>query len=343
MAKWSMGLALIGMCLTGTAEAQWGGAPPCREMAPGPMDRCTAPEGPTDELGIPAQLPNAFSDPCCDHHLDPYFYVGAQALMRHHMGEAAVGIRGAGAAAVVVQKFDDMPMNVNFGPSGGIGFRWDGGAFDLGGYYLPPKDSAITDFGAVNSAIPNVTASAAAGFFRTTLTSSLGNYEANFSSSSTAWQGPEWLLGVRFLDLEEKLRFQGGNTYTVRAFNRIVGPTVGVQYPAWVCGSCALLLYGKATWGWNMLHADGSTVTAGVVAEESDNRTFFSHIYEVGFTFDVQISDPLRLRLGWQGLWALHVAEAVKQIGTATGDLLSTNTQGSILYHGPMFQLEWVF
>lgn len=63
--RWLMAAVIAaGWCLTTPlAQAQFG--LPGGGSSPGPMNSCMAPPGPGDDLGLPADIPNAFSPPCC--------------------------------------------------------------------------------------------------------------------------------------------------------------------------------------------------------------------------------------------------------------------------------------
>src|SRR5262245_27656700 len=138
MAKRTMVLALACCCLMGSPLWAQFGLPGAGCDSPGrPF---TGPPGPSDELGLPADIPNAFSPPkeCC---LECFFSAGALALKRERMGQSAIAVNGAGATAM---EFDDVRTNFNLGARGAAGLVYGNTAVEFCGYYIPAYDSSIT-------------------------------------------------------------------------------------------------------------------------------------------------------------------------------------------------------
>lgn len=341
-----MVLALACLCLAGSVAQA--GMPEGRG-SPGPLHSLFAPAGPSDDLGLPANTPNAFNPPK-ESSLECFFSAGAMALQRERMGQAALAINTT--TGVTAMEFDDIAQNFNLGPRGALGLVSGSTAFEISGFYLPRHDSALTNLDPGLQTMFTNTAGplGAPALLRTTLTTTLGSLEAAVSSWSPTWNGPQWLVGCRYLDLQERLAIlgadAGGNqeTYVSRTFNRLVGPTLGVEYGIPVGSSAAFSVAGKGTWAWNLVSADVALINNGATTfADANNRTIFSQVYEIAFYADIWLADPVHLRLGCQALWALHVAEAVKQINFDAQAPGLQNNQGSILYWGPMAELQIVW
>lgn len=401
MAKWWTG-ALLAAGLMGTAaQAQYippaggqagagsepipfpavtpvaqGGGPGC---APSPM-----PGGGScaPDLSLPRNIPNAWDDACTSNPAC-YGYVGGMGLMRQRLGRGPVALLDPGrvdtgdpvaATAAVAQDFNDLRPGFNWGVRGTFGYHWDTNAIELTGYYLFGRESGqdtlragrldtffsptLVGFNGNNGLFLQ------ADIVRTTLDTAVGSGELNYhwwlGSSSTF----HWLLGVRYLDVNERLGifvddeglsnvniagqpnplFQA--KYTVRAHNRLVAPQLGGEYSHGLTPWLAVTGMFKGAWGVNFVDIDHLLRRGdGLVGLKGRQRDeIFSHAYEAGLFADLCFSANSRIRAGYNLLWIVDVAEAVDQVSF---DLRRPNgirrDDGSIFYHGPVFEFQIVF
>src|SRR5262249_19085659 len=145
-----------------------------------------------------------------------------------------------------------------------------------------------------------------ADIVRTSLTTTLGDAELNFRTSSVALNEVDVIVGVRYFDQKERLSTfvddQGlvshnslgqGNPlfqadYSVQAHNRLVGPQLGFEWQHCCFRWLSVAAVGKGAWGVNFLDLDYRLVRGdgrlGFDQHRSDQ--IFSHLYELGFFFD---------------------------------------------------------
>src|SRR5207248_8575293 len=78
----------------GPPPGQGGKSPP--NLVPGPLSPFDAPPGPSDDLGLPPEVKNAF--PCEDYPppARAFFHLGSQALQRQRLGHGITAIIDSG-------------------------------------------------------------------------------------------------------------------------------------------------------------------------------------------------------------------------------------------------------
>ena len=194
--------------------------------------------------------------------------------------------------------------------------------------------------------------------------SSLFNGELNYRCWNVGISGLEFIAGVRYMDQREKLSIftsdddlvlQARNrppdpkrdaTYSVLARNHILAPQVGLDYNAPIWRFLSWGFDGKAGVGPNW--ANTNTVLQrgdGFVGiNDHHNHLSASQVYEAGFFLDFHILDRLRLRGGYQAFWLVDVTTSQDQIDFNLANRSGTqNHTGSIFYHGPMVELQFLF
>src|SRR5262249_48312815 len=132
--------------------------------------------------------------------------------------------------------------------------------------------------------------------------------------------------------------------YWVRAHNHIIAPQLGCEWSHGLTSWLALSCNAKGAWGVNLVdvtaelqRGDGLIGRRGVRSD-----TIFSHMYELNFYADLCVCANMRFRAGYNLMWLVNVDEAVGQINYNLADprALSHNDNGSVLYHGPVFELQ---
>src|SRR5262249_20893391 len=358
----------------------------------------TRPRGGPPGWGAPGPIPaddrkgNAFDDedaPVCgacqnfNRGCGVYVELGALGLRRQHLGHSVLavldpqnttdtGLLPPRAAPTVVD-YNDISPNTNWGVKAAVGWRFNEcNTLEVSGFYLPRNDSFTL------AALPNRLDLPFAAFappfgftgdnfqwlqadvVRASLQTTLGNAEVNYRWGS----GAQLLLGVRYLDLQERLSIFTGDddltvldvngqpdphlqaTYSIRTHNRLVAPQLGFDWNTCLLGCFGIGFTAKGAWGPNFLTTDITLKRGDGFEGPAGHRshTIFSHVYELNVYADWYLCDKVRLRGGYNALWALHVAEAVEQVNYDLSNPLGhTKDNGSIYYHGPSIELHLLF
>jgi hypothetical protein len=340
---------------------------------------------------LPADTPNAWCPDEPDCAAACYFYSGWMGLMRQKPKNTPVAVLDTASGGIdtgnvppptspLAADFHDINPRMNDGSRVTLGYHWGTHAIEASGYYLSQNDSAkvyeapglLSTFFNTNGVVQNFPNGFGgdnimwlqADVIRTFLRTAIGNGEVNYRW----WLGPDstfsWLIGVRYLDLYERLGIYVGDddltvrdingnpdpalqaTYTVTAHNRILGPQLGFEWSKACCTWMAMTCNVKGAWGVNFLdvttslrRGDGFEGFTGGRSEE-----IFSHLYEAGFFLDFRLMENARLRAGYQLLWAVQVAEASRQVDFNLGNPNgAVNNNGDIFYHGPVVEFQLLF
>jgi hypothetical protein len=279
-----------------------------------------------------------------------------------------------------VADFHDINPRWNNGVRCTIGYHYDTNAVELSGFYLSQSNSTklyanpgrLDTFFNVNgdvNSFPN-------GFggnnllwlqadqIQTRLQTAIGSAEVNYRW----WLGHDsnfsWSLGLRYLDLYERFSLYTGDddltqrdvngnpnpilqaTYIATAHNRLVAPQLGLEWNKAICCWLAFTCTAKGAWGANFLDVDTDLkrgdAFVGLNGHRSD--TIFSHMYEAGFFLDFYLMENARLRAGYDLMWAVDVAEAVRQLDFNLANQNGTGSDhASIFYHGPVVEIHLLF
>jgi Protein of unknown function (DUF1551). len=199
---------------------------------------------------------------------------------------------------------------------------------------------------------------------RATEQTALGSAELNVRGFSTIFTGCEPIVGVRYVNLQERfslffdddgllVRDIFGNpdprraaTYSSRVHSNIIAPQIGVEYQKGIVPGVAFGFYGKAAAGYDISDME-ITLTRGdglLGTHGGHTRHNFSQIYETGLYLDVYLLERLRVRGGYLALWIANVPEAVDQVSF---DLSAPHgrqdSTGTIFFHGPSVELQFLF
>jgi hypothetical protein len=407
MAKWWLGVALIAMGLVDSASAQdpylpAQGRPVMPEPIPyyssGPSADAPSPSmggmQSDSPLALPGNLPNAWSkdeyNPAACYGTLGYLGLFRQSLS--HGAAVALDTASGGidtgapptAATPVIASFRDISPGYMNGVRATLGYHCDTSAFEVSGFYMSQSSSSTTFVAPGQlSTFFNIGGNflnAPLGFegdngmwlqadlMRITFKQAVGSAEANYRWWLSHESDFSWSLGVRYLNVYERLGFFTGDddltvldvnghpdptrqaNYQVTTSNNIVAPQLGFQWEKTL--GCHLGCYlafnltAKGAWG-----VDFSDVN--VLLERGDgfvgfntsrSDTHFSQLYEMGINLDIYLAERARLRVGYQMLWVVDVPTAVGQLDY---DLSHTsgqvNNNGSIFYHGPMVELHVLF
>lgn len=360
----------------------------CDRAMPGPLPAVMAPPGPPDELSLPAGHLSAFS---CDgpaEHDRVYFYVGALAFQRQRLGHGVVAYLDPNTRALdtgitpapvspknnPLLDFQDIDPPMQWGGKGTLGYVTGNYALELVGWYLPQTD---TD---VQASVPGRTntffANPPVGFegdnglwlqadiVRVTQQTTMGNAEVNVRYFSKAVGGIEPIIGIRYLDLQERLsiftdddgilfRDVNGNgdplrqaTYSTRVHNHIVAPQLGADLYWQPLQRLALGAVAKGAWGANFVDREYQLFRGDGFSGFNVQRgwTQFTSVYELNLYADIYITEQMRLRAGYNALWVVHLPEAVDQVNYDLSRPEAIRKEaGSIFFHGPSVEVQFLF
>ena len=279
------------------------------------------------------------------------------------------------AGASVLQRFNSVDPGFNSGITATLGTLWDGNeCLEATVFYAfqGGKTNSIASEGRIDSFFvnPPLGFEGDNGMFlqddrlRTTLTSQLWGAEANYRVADPALSEAELLLGVRYVDLFEKLgstfdddgiQFPMTNglpdpnriaTYDVQTENRFVGPQLGFEWGRRAGKFFTLGFNAKAALGADFAHLNRSLTRGdGFVGFDGQRDTIqFSAVFEGGAFIDFHVLDRARIRLGYNALWFTNMVNVVDQYDF---NLQNTNQfdkrNGSVLFHGPLLEFQFLF
>jgi hypothetical protein len=403
MTKWWIGAAVAAILWGQTAavRAQPPAAPaglvpepapvaPCPPQlppaVPGPLTPGMAPPGPPNDLSLPATVPTAWQQgPVPESGF--FLSAGAMALRRQRPEQKAVfvsadnttdldtGFRPIGLRGVTpLLNFNQIIPDFSWGVRGTVGYLYDNAGLEVTGFYLPGTDDSISvaNPGRLTLLFDNPPLGLEgdnglwlqADFTQATLNAVFGSVEMNYRWWALSITGFEGILGVRYVDYNEKLSIFTDDdgilirdinglpdplrqaTYLSRAHNHILAPQLGAEWFYPLCSWLSVGAMAKGAWGVNYIDVN-TRVKRGddyVGREGRRSDVTFSHLYEINGFFDLVMFDRMRLRAGYNVMWLVGVAEAIDQISY---DLRvqpgPAQNSGSIFFHGPMVELQLLF
>lgn len=353
-------------------------------LVPGPLTPQLAPEGPPDSLSLPADGTGAFPSKATEPDSGTYFHIGALMWRRENSSSGVIAVQDPQnldtgtpppAGAPVLQRFDNIDPGYNAGITATLGALWNGNeCLEATVFYTfqGRNTSSLADPGRIDSFFvnPPLGFEGDNGMFlqddrlSTTLTSQLWGAEVNYRYADPALSEAELLLGVRYLDLFEKLgstfdddgiQFPMTNglpdptriaTYDVQTENRFVGPQLGFEWGHRVGKFFTLGVTAKAALGADFAQLNRSLTRGDGYVGFDGNRgaVQFSEVYEGGAFLDFHVLERARIRLAYNALWFSNMANVVDQYDF---NLQNTNQfdkrNGSVLFHGPLLEFQFLF
>lgn len=352
------------------------------DLIPGPITAAQAPPGPPSALSLPENHTSAFQANCFGPDCGCFCEIGILALERTHLGGPQVaGAGGYGSDAInplalppisvqPVYGTNDIHQPANLGMSGTIGYLWNGQEIELSvmGIFQNSRSLAITDPNQLYVPFTNAPQGFAgdnglwmeADQVSTTFTSSLLSPELNYRYSSEALYDAQLIIGVRYLNLREKLDIKTIDditlpqdqalvaTYTSETRNSIIAPQIGIDYEHtfdhFQCLTFGFI--GKAALGPNFAEITNALVRGDAYSGFNDNRSHVSlgGIYELNGYLDFNILQRMYIRAGYTALWVTGIDTAADQIdfnlATPSGQ---QSSKGTAFYYGPSLQLHFLF
>ena len=344
-----------------------------KQFVPGPLTGAAAPPGPGDPLSLPPNIPTAWGlGPMAESGV--YLHAGGMGLMRERPGHAVVATDNG----TVVQTTYALDPSYYYGGRLTVGYLYDDAAIELTAFYLPEEStsSSVIDPGHVMLPFINPPAAfqggpgnslfVAADRVTTTLQTSVGSAELNYRWWSRALTGVETIVGLRYFELDERGTILADDSLSPILNNP--GTTIDPRplQATYLSRADNHMLMAQTGFEWNLPLTDwlsfGVMVKAGVGADNADVTTRLTRgdavvafndrrsdwnltsLYEVNAFFDLVTLEKMRIRLGYTALWALNVEEALSQVNfdlaTQSG---VKNTGGSVYFHGPMLEVQFLF
>jgi hypothetical protein len=242
-------------------------------------------------------------------------------------------------------------------------------AFEVGGFYLfqSSRRASVASQGQLDLPFNNFPTPLGfqgdnflwlqADVVATTLQTTVASAEVNYRK--LAAPGFEWLIGVRYFDLRERfsiltddgIEFRPANptlsaTVSAVTHSRLLAPQLGFEWEKALVSWFTVGLTGKGAWGVNFLTVDNSLTRGdGFEGPGAHGATrIFSHLYEVAAWGTFSITEQWRIKAGYTALFLVNVPVASNQISFDLGHPdLHRNNNDSILWHGPMIEMQFAF
>lgn len=171
----------------------------------------------------------------------------------------------------------------------------------------------------------------------------------------------EFLAGVRYLELDDQIRFQGtggifdGSVWGLSAENHVIGPQLGVRYFK-LAGRWMLNAEGRFTAGFNSqnLHLESNltvptpgtvgfpTAWPGSKVTQAEYQNEWAPIVELRVELRYLITKAINLRVGWTGMWMDGIARSPYMIDYTLPlmGMDTSNNQEDAFVHGLTFGVD---
>ena len=279
------------------------------------------------------------------------------------------------ADAPVLQRLADLGSPFQSGVRATLGYvMGDNGTVEVSSFYVVQGKSAIAvaDPGRIDSPFfnPPLGFEGDNGLWlqadrqSTTFTSSLLEAEVNYRYSDPGITGADLIAGVRFTDLEEGLstytdddgiQFPMTNgqpdparvaTYSVRTHNRLVGPQLGFEWDKACSQYFTVGFTAKGSLGVNFVDLNRQLVRGdGYIGfDASNNSVQFAQTYELNAFIDIQPLERLKIHIGYGAFWLVDIATTAGEYDFNLQNTSTVNNRtGSVFFHGPMAEIQFLF
>jgi hypothetical protein len=275
----------------------------------------------------------------------------------------------------VAQRFSDITPKMAYGFRATAGLLCGDNSLELTGFYLFNRQSSVDTFQQGLLDLPF--SGTPLGFegdngmwlqadrVRTTVSTTLWDAEVNYRCCNPGYPGCELLCGVRYMEFKDGLRVYTGDddlsffdafgqpdphrqaTYSVQTWNRILAPQLGVDLTWQPFCWLSLGAMGKGAWGvdfsdtkLSLTRGDGFT---GFNVQRN-NPTVLTQLYELNGYIEFNLTERCRIRGGYTALWLVGLPMSQDQFDF---NLLNPSgrrdTHGSVFFHGPMAELQFLF
>jgi hypothetical protein len=339
------------------------------------------PSGGPGAPSLSEDSPSAFSEKKFEEEHAWFFSIGAVGYERQRLPSGPLAVLDsqnldtgvASPSGAIAQQLSNIHTLMNFGVSGSVGFLQGCNAVELSGFYLSQytRSGSVAHPGQIDLPFVNPPLGfegdnglwLQADRTTTTFSSALGDAELNYRYTNGGVRETELIVGLRYLDLREKLSTYTDDdgtafplingqpdptrvaTYSIEAHNRILAPQFGFEWNHAVAPWMSLGFAGKAALGANFLEQQTSLIRGdGFVGfNATRNDVQFSHAYELNAFVDFHVLERARIHLGYNAMWLVNVADVGQQYNFNLQNTSPQNGGGSIFFHGPVAQLEFLF
>jgi hypothetical protein len=366
---------------------------PCGTAIPnlkeGPISPDQAPMGPPPELSLPDNHSGAFQCEEFAPECAAYLHLGAMGLMRQRLGSLPIAVLDQQAppftgldtgvvpprGAPVVLNANQISENFQPIPTLTVGVTWCGqNSLEVTGWYMPSNRSqAVAALpGRLDALFGGQTPFGFSGDNGMWLQddvvtiqreTQLINAEVNYRRDNVAIEGCELILGARFIDWDETLKWYTGDddltfhsalgapdpkreaTYLVRGNNRLALLQAGFDWEHPVWKFLTFGMQGKAGAGADFAEQT-HTLTRGdgfVGFHNVRNEILFSQVYDVSMWFDFYFTERCKLRAGYQVLYMMGITVPEDGVNYNLKVQDTFNRNGSVFYSGPMIELQFLF
>jgi hypothetical protein len=275
----------------------------------------------------------------------------------------------------VVQSLNMFQESFQYGPRATLGYLWQNQAVELTGFWIPSLRKSLDSSMPGQIDLPFV--NPPVGFegdnglwlqadrLHTEYTSSLWSGEVNYRYTDAAVTTAELILGVRYVGNRESLGIFTGDDdltvhdaqgnpdprrqaiYQLQARNHVVAPQVGFEWGTPCTKWVRVGVNAKAAVGVNFAEVRTTLVRGdGLVGfDQARHSTVpLAQVYDLGGFVDFNILERLRLRIGYNAMFLVNVVVPEDNLNFNLGaPTARTNNNGTIFYHGPMAELEFLF
>jgi hypothetical protein len=275
----------------------------------------------------------------------------------------------------VAQTFNEITPNMAYGFGGTLGLLLGNESLELTGYYLFNRQSSTdrTSQGQLDALFTGTPLGfegdnglwLQADRVRTTMSTTLWNIEMNYRWGNVGFPDCNLLFGVRYMEFRDGLRVYTGDddvsfldvngqpdrarqaTYNVQTWNRILAPQLGCDLTRQPCHWLSLGVMAKGAWGVDFSYTKfGLERGDGLIgfAVKRNNATVFTQLYELNAYLEFHLLERCRLRGGYIALWLVDLPMSQDQFDfNLTNPSGRKDTHGSVFFHGPMAELQFLF
>lgn len=356
----------------GPSTAGGKGTAKFKDLVPGPLNPQLAPPGPSEKFSLPANHTSAFQ---CENGIPDegiYFHIGLQGLQRQTLGHGPVAFydpqgqsTGEALNQVDVLGFQDLSQPMHWGVKGSLGYFLNGEVIE--GSVLAIFDStrgrSVSATNSLNVPFTNPPAGFEGNFglflqanaVNMGYTTSLTSPEINYRYTSVAVVETEIIMGIRYVDLRENLFLttsdDGVNlndaTYRVQTQNRFVGAQIGFEASKQLGSLFTIGSVFKTSVGPNWADVRTRLTRGDGLIGFDARRTVFGlgQLYDLGAYIDFNPLQRCHIRAGYTALWLLGQSLAIDHFDFDLSNIANPkkNNEGSVFYHGPSFELQFLF
>jgi hypothetical protein len=291
------------------------------------------------------------------------------------IGNLAFGLANPFQKLPVVLDAKTIPEAYTAGAQATLGILYNDQAVEVTGFYIPDH-TRNADRRGPNGRNDVLVSGDRFGFtgdnglwlqadsVRASLGGQLANGEINFRCNNIGIQQAELIVGARYVYYDESFRLftdDDGLTFpdilgrpdpkrqatiSARALNQIIAPQCGVEYGFLVCPWLSFGGTGKVALGADNIHTTYTLTRGdgfiGFVGRRND--VVFSQVYDANLWFDLHLAERIRVRAAYNAFFMSDIQPAAQIFDMNLQDTVGRKyTHGSVFYHGPSLEFQFLF